>query len=94
MAEIGIKGSLCSGHGGFPPRPSVEGDAFFTVNGIAVMTDGALFPDHSDGHSSHSGTAVSSRPWFTINGKPVVCNGDVVSCGSVIITGDGLIQVS
>lgn len=94
MAAVGIKGSLCSGHGKFPPRPSVEGEPLMTVNGIPVMTEGALYPDHTDGDTTHSGTAMSSRPWFTVNGKPIVCVGDVVSCGSVVISGDGLLQVS
>lgn len=94
MANIGKKGSLCSGHDGFSPRPSVEGDEFFKVNGIAVMTDSALYPDHTDGNSTHSGVAISTRPWFTVNGKGVVCEGDPVSCGSVVINGDAFFKVS
>jgi len=93
MSAIGFKGSLCSGHGSFSPRPSVEGDDFFTVNGIPVMTDGAIYPNHTDGDSTHSGTAISTRPWFTINGKGVVCEGDPVSCGSIVIVGDNFFEV-
>lgn len=94
MPAIAIKGSMGSGHGSFPPRASVEGEALLTVNGVPVQVDGNKFPNHTDGHTTHDGTAVSSRAWFTINGKGVCCVGDKISCGSTIVTGDALIQIS
>jgi len=55
--------------------------------------DGKLFPDHTDGSSTHNGTAVTGRPWFTINGKGIVCVNDPVSCGSVVATGEAGFEV-
>ncbi|HFU2857316.1 TPA: PAAR domain-containing protein [Enterobacter cloacae] len=93
MPAIAIQGSLGSGHGSFPPRPSVMGDPLLTIAGTPVQVDGDVFPNHTDGHTSHPGTAVSSRPWFTVNGKGVCAVGDVISCGSVIVTGNALVEV-
>ena len=94
MAAISIKGAICSGHGSFPPRPCVEGDPLVTINGVPVMVDGSVFSEHTDGNSVHAGVAVSTRPWITVNGKGVVCKDDAVSCGSIVATGDPLVEVS
>lgn len=94
MSAIATSDTICSGHGGFPPRPVAETVSWFTVNGKPAVVDGAAFPEHSDGNSSHSGAAVSTRPWFTIGGKSGVCEGDPVSCGSIIANGDNSFQVS
>lgn len=94
MSAIGVIGSVCSGHGGFPSRPAVSGDSFLKVSGIAVLVDGSAFPVHSDGNSAHAGSAIGSRGWFKINGKNVVCVGDPVDCGSVLASGNSFIQVS
>lgn len=93
MSAVAISDSVCSGHEGFPPRQVAESIPWFTVNGKPVVVDGNLFPDHTDGNSTHSGVAVSTRPWFVIGGKGVTCTDDPVSCGSVIATGDGSFQV-
>lgn len=93
MPAVGTKNSICSGHGGFPPRPSAEGEPLMKINGIPVLVDGNVFPDHSDGNSTHSGTATSTRPWFKVNGKAICCVGDPVSCGSVVATGDNSFKV-
>lgn len=94
MSAAGTIDSICSGHGGFPPRKAAEGDSFLTINGKAVLVEGNLFPDHTDGNSTHTGVAVSTRPWFTVNGKAIVCVSDPVSCGSVVATGDNFVQVA
>ncbi|RYM67334.1 alanine racemase [Serratia liquefaciens] len=94
MANISVKGAVCSGHEGFPPRPCVDGDPLVTINGIPVMVDGSAFSEHTDGNTVHSGTAVSTRPWITVNGKGIVCKDDPVSCGSVVASGDPLVEVA
>lgn len=93
MSAAGTIDSLCSGHGGFPSRKTAEAEPFMTINGKPTLVDGNLFPDHSDGNSTHSGVAVSTRPWFTIQGKAIACVDDPVSCGSVVATGDAFFQV-
>lgn len=94
MSSIGTKNSICSGHGGFPSRPPAEAVDFFKINGIPALVDGNAYPSHSDGNSSHPGNAISTRPWFTIGGRAVVCEGDPVSCGSTVTNGDALFDVS
>ncbi|PHM51579.1 PAAR domain-containing protein [Xenorhabdus hominickii] len=94
MSAVGTKNSICSGHGGFPPRPASEGEGLVNVNGIPVLVDGNVFPDHSDSNSTHNGTAISTRPWFTVNGKAICCVDDPVSCGSVVVSGDASFKVS
>lgn len=93
MSAIATIDTVCSGHDGFSPRQVAETVSWFTVNGNPVVVDGCLFPDHSDGTSSHPGTAVSTRPWFVIGGKGCTCEGDPVSCGSVVANGDDSFQV-
>ena len=93
MSGIGTKNSVCSGHGGFPSRPPAESVDFFTINGIGALVDGNAYPAHSDGNSTHPGNALSTRPWFTIGGKAVVCEGDPVSCGSTVTSGDASFDV-
>lgn len=93
MAGVALEGSLCSGHDGYPPRPSIEGDASFTVNGVAVHCDGMSWAMHTKPNSSpHSGTGTGSEP-FMVNGAPICIIGDPVSCGSVIVTGDDSFQI-
>lgn len=93
MAEVAIEGSLCSGHDGFPSRKAVQGQPLFTVNGIAAHCDGMVWEEHSKpDNSPHGGIGIGSKN-FTINGAKVCVVGDSVSCGSVIITGDGTFQI-
>ncbi len=93
MSSIGTKNSVCSGHGNYSSRPPAEAVDFFTVNGIPVLVDGNAYPAHSDGKSSHPGNAMTTRPWFTVAGQGVVCEGDPVSCGSSVTSGDPLLDV-
>lgn len=93
MAGIAIEGSICSGHEGFPPRPSIEGEAKFTVNGVAVHCDGMNWAQHTKpDNPPHGGIGIGSVA-FTINGAPLCIIGDAVSCGSVIVTGDETFQI-
>lgn len=93
MAAVATIQSTDTGHGSFPPRKVSEDVSWFTINGQPVVVDGDMFPAHSDGHSSHTGKAVSTRPWFSIGGKGIVCVGDPVSCGGTIATGDASCQI-
>lgn len=94
MSAIATKNSICSGHGWFPSRPPVESESLLKINGIDVLVDANQYAQHSDGNSTHGGQAMSTRPWFTVNGKAVVCVGDPVSCGSTVAAGDALVQIS
>lgn len=94
MAAIATLNSITQGHSGFVPTKDIDSVAWFTVNGIPVVVDGAAFLPHTDGKSVHQGKASSSRSWLTIGGKGVVCVGDKLSCGDVIASGDGSLNVS
>ncbi|RRN23282.1 hypothetical protein DU283_21650 [Escherichia coli] len=62
---------------------------------LTSFTSSIRFSLHAyDGNSTHGGQAISTRAWFTVNGKGIVCVGDPVSCGSTVASGDGLVQVS
>lgn len=94
MPSIAIQGSICSGHDGFPPRPSAGGQPTFTVNGVPVMASGDPFAPHvKPQNPPHGGTAIGGSK-LTINGIPAAMKGDPVSCGSVIVTGQDLMQIS
>ncbi|HCZ5289096.1 TPA: alanine racemase [Salmonella enterica subsp. enterica serovar Saintpaul str. CFSAN004154] len=94
MSAIATKNSVGTGHGGFPARPPIEGEPLLKINGIDALVDGNQYAQHSDGNSTHGGQAISTRPWFTVNGKGIVCVGDPISCGSTVATGDSLVQIS
>ncbi|ESG73349.1 hypothetical protein SEEM1594_06113 [Salmonella enterica subsp. enterica serovar Muenchen str. baa1594] len=72
----------------------MESESLLKINGIDVLVDVNQYAQHSDGNSTHGGQAISTRPWFTVNGKAVVCVGDPVSCGSTVAAGDALVQIS
>ncbi|WP_371929455.1 PAAR domain-containing protein [Photobacterium sp. CCB-ST2H9] len=94
MQPIAILSSICSGHDGFPPRPSVTGVPLFTVNGFPVMATGGIFIPHvKPDNPPHPGIAIGSSK-LTINGQPAVMVGDVISCGSVVATGQPLMTIS
>ncbi len=92
MPKIAVKTSSCSGHGKFPSCPPTEAVDFVTVNGFGVFAQGNAYTSHSNGKTSYEGTELSTGPWITINGMPVVCEGDPVSCDSTASSGDQLVM--
>ncbi|HAV1601613.1 TPA: alanine racemase [Enterobacter hormaechei subsp. xiangfangensis] len=93
MAKIATANSMGSGHAGFPPNPPVTNEPFMTDNGIPVLVDGTMFAPHTDGHTTHTGIGQTSRPWFTVNGKGILTEGDSISCGETIILG-GFVEIA
>lgn len=94
MPGVALMGSICSGHGGFHPRPSVEGTPAFIVNGTPIMTDGNMFAPHvAPNTPPHAGTGMGSTK-LIVNGKKACVMGGAVSCGSVILTGQPLFQTT
>lgn len=86
MPAVTRLGDACTGHDGFPPRPSssASGDVF--VNGIAVHRQGDSWSNHGCGYTSHAVLASSSGTVF-VNGKMIGRIGDPVDCGSVVAVG-------
>lgn len=86
MPAVTRLGDACTGHDGFPPRPSssASGDVF--VNGIAVHRQGDSWASHGCGHTSHAVLASGSVTVF-VNGKMIGRIGDPVDCGSAVAQG-------
>jgi len=89
MPGIATQGDSSSGHSTFPPRTGISTVTNVKVNGKPPHLHGDLFVVHSNGTSSHSGTAVASSTNVRINGKAVVRIGDSISCGGVIVGASG-----
>ncbi len=86
MTAVTRLGDACTGHGGFPPRPSssASGDVF--VNGIAAHRQGDSWSSHGCGHTSHAVLASGPGTVF-VNGKMIGRIGDPVDCGSTVAEG-------
>ena len=86
MPAVTRSGDACTGHDGFPPRPSssASGDVF--VNGIAVHRQGDSWSSHGCGSTSHAVLASGSGTVF-VNGKMIGRIGDPVDCGSTVAEG-------
>jgi len=76
----------CTGHGGFPPRPAIEGSPDTFINGLAVNR----VADHWEQHCfvvCHDGQTLEGSPTVFVNGKAVCRIGDPITCGSVSAQG-------
>ena len=87
MPAVTRKGDICTGHGCFPPRPSVEGSGNVFVNGIPVHRQGDRWSVHCCDKSCHDGSLSSGSSSVYANGKQVGRIGDPVSCGSAVAEG-------
>lgn len=80
-------GDLCSGHGDFPPRPSISASPNVFVNGRALLRLGDAYAIHCNASTCHGGAVASGSATVYCNGQPVARVGDAVSCGSMIAQG-------
>lgn len=93
MAAIATLGSMCAGHGGFHPRPTVDGEAKFLVFGKPVhLTGGAWLPHVQPNTPPHGGSGIGSSK-FMVFGKAACMVGDSVDCGSSIINGESKFMI-
>lgn len=77
---------MCSGHDGFPPRPSVQGSGDVFINHRPAHRVADAWNTHSRG-GSHAGVMAVGSPNVFVNGKPLARVGDLISCGSTAATG-------
>lgn len=82
MPAVVRLGDNCSGHGGFPPRPAIQGSPDVFLNDLSVVRVGDSFASHCDDDTCHTGVAQTGSPDIFCNDKPVFRVGDNVSCGS------------
>lgn len=87
------KGDHCTGHGGYPPRQSIEGSATVFINGIPAHRSGDRWAVHCTPNNCHDGVTSSGSASVFIEGKAAARIGDDVSCGSAIAKGSSNVFV-
>lgn len=72
---------MCTGHGPYPPRPSVSASSNVFINNLGSHGVGDQWAVHCAGscHDSKQATGASS---VFVNGKAVARLGDMIACGS------------
>jgi uncharacterized Zn-binding protein involved in type VI secretion len=86
MPAVTRLGDLCTGHGGWPPRPNNQASPDVFVNNIAVHRQGDSWAIHCNS-SCHGGVTSSGSSTVFVNNKQIARIGDPVSCGSTIAQG-------
>ncbi|MCX8016447.1 MULTISPECIES: PAAR domain-containing protein [Tepidimonas] len=87
MPAITRLGDRCSGHGCFPPRPSVSGASSVFVNGRAAHRAGDAWAVHCCGPSCHASVLAQGSSTVFAEGQPIGRVGDPVACGSTVAAG-------
>lgn len=89
MPAVTLLGHNCTGHGCWPPRPSVAGAPGMVINGRRVVTVGDSYAPHTCPSipETHGGVLADGAPGLTINGRRVGRIGDPLSCGSRVAQG-------
>lgn len=87
MPAVTRLGDVCTGHGCWPPRPSVQASPNVYANGIAVhrQTDG--WAVHCCGPACHASVLAQGSATVFANGLELGRIGDPVACGSAVAVG-------
>lgn len=96
MPPVTRLGDLCTGHGCWPPRPSIEGEARFTSTGIPVHLQSQAWAPHTCPAipETHASVLAVGAPRFTVGGRQLGRIGDPVACGSMVATGEARFTVA
>jgi len=91
MAGVSRLGDVCTGHGGWPPRPIVSASPNVFCNGIPVARQGDSLASHTNPAipETHGGNVSGGSSTVFVNGRPLARIGDSVSCGGSIAAGSG-----
>jgi uncharacterized Zn-binding protein involved in type VI secretion len=91
MPGIARLGDICTGHGGWPPRPIVSASPKVRVDGIPVARVGDSLASHTNPAipETHAGTISSGNSKVRADGIPIARIGDSVSCGGAVASGSG-----
>jgi len=84
---VAYLGGLGSGHGNFPPRPSIEASTDVFVNGIGVHRVGDAYAEHCDSDTCHDSVLATGSSTVFVNGKAIGRIGDNIACGSTVAEG-------
>lgn len=80
-------GDSCTGHGCFPPRPSVSASPNVFVDGIPWHRQGDAWSVHCCGLSCHASVLAQGSSTVFVNKIQAGRISDPVACGSVVMTG-------
>ncbi|WP_041796052.1 PAAR domain-containing protein [Pararhodospirillum photometricum] len=96
MPPVTLLGHVCTGHGCWPPRPSVEGEPRFTVGGIPVHLQGHAWASHTCKAipQTHASVLAAGSPRFFVGGRQLGRIGDPVACGSTVAQGEPRFEVA
>lgn len=87
MPAVSRLGDACSGHGCWPPRPSISASDNVFVNGRGALRQGDAYSVHCCKTNCHPGSLSSGSRSVFVNGRPLGRIGDPVNCGSVSAMG-------
>jgi uncharacterized Zn-binding protein involved in type VI secretion len=81
-------GDVASGHGCFPPHNTITGSNNVFVNGVGSQTVGDTIQFHCcPDEGCHIGTTITGSNSVFVNGRPKTKIGNMIHCGSHMITG-------
>jgi len=90
MPAAGRLADIGSGHGCFPPSPTIEGSSDVFTNARPALRKGDAVLPHGCGQCPPHPRAVSAgSATVNINNKPAARVGDSISCGGSVSTGSG-----
>jgi uncharacterized Zn-binding protein involved in type VI secretion len=87
MSAVALLTSICTGHGGFPPRLATSASTNTFIENVGIHVVGDTWAEHSDGFTTHASTLATGSPKTFLKGMPVGRVGDVIVCGSSVATG-------
>ena len=102
MPAAAFLGCFCSGHEGWPSRPTVSASPDVYVEDAASHRVGDLWNMHTcgiDGHNhegrqTHDGITVSGSSDVYVNDVAKARVSDLVDCGSLILSGAESVKVN
>ncbi|MCX4027988.1 PAAR domain-containing protein [Endozoicomonas sp. SM1973] len=81
-------GDICTGHGCFPPRPSITGSTNVLINGRPAIKAGDMYMPHGCPNCPpHPGSLAAGSSSVMINGSAAGRVGDRISCGGSVAMG-------
>ena len=95
MPAVARLGDICTGHGWWPSRPSVEGCNSVFVNNIPVHCEGHAWAAHTCPSlpETHGGVLVSGWNNVYCENKKIGYVGASISCGSSVASGSSNVFV-
>lgn len=94
MPAVAIIGSVDSGHGGFSPATVVSGQPLMTVNGTPVAGTGNMTIIHAKPDTPPHPGVVMGTSKVTVNGVVIAMVGSPTACGAVVVSGNGLMNIT